>query len=87
MELRLVLCLIPFSFLLFSAAGVIMHIEKPFFGAFCAVFLGFITLAALNVLSPMTGVFVPISALTLLVCAVGGVPAAAVLFVLHAFLL
>lgn len=86
MDLHLVLCLTPFSFLLFSAAGLLTHAEKPFFGAFSEICLGVLSLVLLNVLSPFTSVYVPISALTLLVCTFGGVPAAAALFIVYAFI-
>lgn len=87
MELRLVLYLIPFSFLLFSAIGLFVHAEKPFFGSFSAIFLGLLSLVILNTAGTFTGVFVPISALTLFVCTVGGIPAAVLMFAAHAFLL
>lgn len=79
-----IICFIG-AFLLFSFIHYAAKKKKPFLRAFLSMLLGVGVLTALNLLSGLTGVYIPVTKLSLLVSTVGGVPGVAVLVLLTVF--
>ena len=73
------------AFLLFSFIHYAAKKKKPFLRAFLSILLGIGSLTLVDVLSGLTGVYVPITRLSLLVSALGGVPGTTILVLLSAF--
>lgn len=73
------------TFFLFSFIHYAAKKKKPFLRAFLSMLSGVAVLTALNLTSSLTGVYIPVTQLSLTVSAVGGVPGVAVLAMLTAF--
>ena len=72
-------------FLLFSFIHYASKKKKPFKRAFLSMLAGVVTLGAVNLLSSLTTVYIPVTELSLMVSAAGGVPGVALLVILSAF--
>ena len=72
-------------FLAFSFIHYAAKKKKPFKRALLSMLLGIGTLCAVDMLASLTGVFVPVTKLTLLTSMAGGVPGVALLVLLSAF--
>lgn len=72
-------------FLLFSFIHYASKKKKPFKRAFLSMLVGILTLAAVNLLSPLTTVYLPVTELSLTISAAGGIPGVALLVILSAF--
>lgn len=73
------------TFLLFSFIHYAAKKKKPFFRAFLSMLSGIAAMTLVNLFTALTGVFIPVTALSLTVCAVGGMPGAALLVLLSVF--
>ena len=69
-------------FLLFSFIHYAAKNKKPFKRAFLSMLFGLLALCAVNAVSTMTGVYLPVTRLTLLTSVAGGVPGVALLVLL-----
>jgi len=65
-----------------NAAGKANHPLKKAIGS---TFSGIAALAAVNIISPLTGVTVPISVITVLAAVIGGIPGVTLILSLNAF--
>ena len=72
-------------FLVFSFIHYAAKKKKPFKRAFLSMLIGILVLCVVNLLSGLTGVYVPVTKLTLLASMAGGVLGVAVLVLLSAF--
>ncbi len=72
-------------FLVFSFIHYAAKKKKPFKRAFISMLLGVVVLCAVDLLAGMTGVYIPVTKLTLLTSMAGGIPGVAVLVLLSAF--
>lgn len=68
-----------------SIMNVVGKSKHPVKKTLMGMVMGIISLAAVNLLSPMTNVALPISALSVLVSMVGGVPGVTLILTLNAF--
>ena len=73
------------TFLLFSFIHYAGKKKKPFLRAFLSMLLGIGALTAVNLLSGLTGVYIPVTKLSLMVSAVGGIPGTALMVMLSVF--
>ena len=73
------------TFLIFSFIHYAAKKKKPFRRAFLSMLIGVLTLCAVNLLSPLTTVYIPVTELSLTVSAAGGIPGVALLVLLSAF--
>ena len=73
------------AFLIFSFIHYAAKKKKPFKRALLSMLLGAGTLIAVNLFAGMTGVYIPVTKLTLLTSVVGGVPGVALLVLLSVF--
>ena len=71
-------------FLIFSFIHYAAKKKKPFKRAFLSMLSGILLLGAVNTASGLTGVYIPVTRLTLLVSAAGGVPGVTLLVLLTA---
>ena len=67
------------TFLLFSFIHYAAKNKKPFKRAFISMLIGSITLAAVDLFSGISGIYIPITSLSLIISTVGGVPGVAFL--------
>lgn len=79
------LSILVFVFLLFSFIHYAAKKKKPFKRALVSMLLGVLTLCAVDLLSGLTGVYLPVTKLTLLLSTVGGVPGVALMVLLSVF--
>lgn len=67
------------TILLFAFIHFLSKKKKPFKRAFISAMIGPLSLLLINVTSSLSGVYVPISELSLMTAAAGGIPGAALL--------
>ena len=72
-------------FLIFSFIHYAAKKKNPFLRAFLSMLIGVGVLTLVNLLSGLTGVYVPVTRLSLLTSLIGGVPGVAVLVMLTVF--
>ena len=72
-------------FLVFAFIHYAAKKKKPFRRAFVSMLSGIAVLCAVNLLAGMTGVYIPVTKLTLLASMAGGIPGVAALVLLSAF--
>lgn len=72
-------------YLVFSFIHYAAKKKKPFKRAFISIFAGILSLAIVDLLSGLTGVYVPITALSLFISAAGGIPGTALMVLLTIF--
>ena len=73
------------TFLIFSFIHYAAKKKKPFKRALLSMVLGVGTLIAVNLLAGMTGVYIPVTNLTLVASMAGGIPGVALLVLLSVF--
>ena len=73
------------TFLIFSFIHYAAKKKKPFKRAFLSMLIGVDVLCAVNLLAGFTGVYIPVTKLTLLTSMAGGIPGVALLVLLSAF--
>ena len=81
---EVIICIVG-TFLLFSFIHYAAKKKKPFLRAFLSMLLGVGALTLMNLLSGLTGVYIPVTKLSLLTSAVAGVPGVALLALLTVF--
>lgn len=86
MEQWLVWIVLGGGFLVFLIIEAFSREKKPFRKAFLTMLSGLAALAVVNLLSPYTGVGLPVSILTLCGSAVGGIPGVTLLLVMNMIL-
>lgn len=74
------------TFVLYSLIYVLRKKKKPCLRAFGTMGIGVLTLILVDITGVFTGVYLPISALSLSVSAVGGLPGIAAMLVIENFL-
>lgn len=72
-------------FLVFAFIHYAAKKKKPFRRAFVSMISGIAVLCAVNLLAGLTGVYIPVTKLTLLASMAGGIPGVAALVLLSAF--
>ena len=73
------------TFLIFSFIHYAAKKKKPFKRAFLSMLTGLLLLAAVDILSGVTGVYIPVTKLSLLISTVGGAPGVALMVLLTIF--
>lgn len=73
------------TFIIFAFIHFLSKNKRPFKRAMLSIFIGIATLLAINFTSGITGVYIPISLLSVLVSAIGGVPGVTLMLVLNLF--
>lgn len=73
------------TFLIFSFIHYASKKKKPFKRAFLSMAIGILTLCMVDAFSGMTGVYIPVTNLTLLTSMAGGIPGVALLVLLSVF--
>ena len=73
------------SFLLFLIIQIISKNKKPIKSTFLSLSIGIISLVAVNISSTFTGVYIPISTLTVCSSAIGGIPAVTLMLIINMF--
>lgn len=82
--LRLFICF-GMAFLLFSFINYACKKKKPFKRAFLSILCGVLVLVLVDALAGVSGVYIPVTAFTLSVAAIGGIPGVAGLVLLMLF--
>ena len=72
-------------FLVFSFIHYAAKKKKPFKRAFLSMLAGVLVLGIVNLLSPLTTVYIPVTELSLILSCAGGVPGVALMVILSAF--
>ena len=72
-------------FILFSFIHYAGKKKKPFLRAFLSMLLGVTSLTLIDLTSGLTGVYLPVTELSLTTAAVGGVPGTALMVLLSVF--
>ena len=70
------------TFIVFSFIHYASHSKKPFKRALFSILIGLLSLAAVDLLSSFTSVYIPITTLSVLTSAVGGLPGTALMVML-----
>lgn len=73
------------TFLAFSFIHYASKKKKPFKRALLSMLLGIAALCVVNALASLTGVYIPVTRMTLLTSVAGGIPGVALLVLLSAF--
>ncbi len=72
-------------FLAFSFIHYAAKKKKPFKRAFLSMLVGILVLGIVNLLSPLTTVYIPVTELSLILSSAGGIPGVALMVTLSAF--
>lgn len=83
MPLYLFAAVLAGTFVVFAFVHFISKKKYPFKRALLSMCLGAGTLAAIDLLSPFTGVYIPVSVLSVLTSVIGGVPGVTLLLFLN----
>ena len=70
------------TFIIFSFIHYASHSMKPFKRAILSILLGLFSLAAVNLLSPFTSVYIPVTTVSVLTSTLGGLPGTALMVML-----
>ncbi len=73
-------------FLLYLLVQIISKSKKPIKSTILTLSIGLISLFVVNITSSFTGVYIPLSTLTICSSAIGGIPAVTLLLVLNMFI-
>lgn len=73
------------TFIVFAIVHYAGKNKRPFKRAFISLCVGALTLLVVNLTSGITGVYIPISLLSILVSLIGGVPGVTLLLTLNLF--
>ena len=73
------------TFLIFSFIHYAAKKKKPFKRALLSMLIGLLTLGVVDLLSGFTGVYIPVTKLTLLTSVAGGIPGVALMVLLSVF--
>lgn len=83
MTLTIFFAVLLISFILFIIIQKISKNKRPVKRAFLSMLSGVITLILIDVISVFTGVYIPVSLLSLAVSAVGGIPGVTALLAIN----
>lgn len=81
----IVLIIIFSTFCFFAAVHLAGKSKRPFKRALFSMIIGILTLAAIDLSSGITNVYIPVSLLSVLVSLIGGVPGVTLLLGLNLF--
>lgn len=73
------------TLLLFTIVHYIAKCKHPLRRGVASMLIGAAALTAVNLLSPITGVYIPVSLLSIIVSVVGGVPGVTLIMALNLF--
>lgn len=73
------------AFVLFALLHYLSKNKRPFKRALLSMIFGLLTLAGVDLLSGLTNVYIPVSLLSILTAAIGGVPGVTLLLFLNLF--
>ena len=85
MNMPLLIGIIAIVILIYSIINAIGKANHPIKKSITGVLTGFAALIAVNLLTPLTSVSVPISVMSVLVAAIGGLPGVTLILSLNAF--
>lgn len=85
MNTTLLFCVICFFFIVYSLAEAKHGCHTPLWNAFCHMICGLLTLMILHIVSPYTGMIMPVSVLTVTAALIGGMPACVLMVFLNIF--
>lgn len=85
MNMLLLSVIILATVIVYSIANAVGKSKHPVKKTVMGMFMGIISLVSVNILSPLTNVALPISALSVLVSMIGGVPGVTLILMLNAF--
>lgn len=77
--------IIALVIVIYSVTNAISRAKNPIKKSITGVLAGFAALIVVNLLAPLTSVSVPISVMSVLIAAVGGVPGVTLILTLNAF--
>ena len=73
------------TFIVFAIIHKIGKNKRPFKRAFISLFTGVLALLAVNLSSIFTGVYLPVSLLSILISLIGGIPGVTLMLVLNLY--
>ncbi|MBQ2348460.1 MAG: pro-sigmaK processing inhibitor BofA family protein [Clostridia bacterium] len=85
MNLISLLCMICAVTLFYSLINAFAGVQSPVKKSIVSTFLGLASLILINIFSPITNVFIPISILSICAAAAGSVPGVILIALLNAF--
>lgn len=85
MDIKIILGTLFATTIIFAILYVAKDSEKPFKRSILSVFSGTIALVAVNIVGLFTGVYIPISTLSICVSTVGGIPGVTAMLVIDTF--
>jgi len=85
MDIKIILGIIMGTILFFAMLYASKRSKKPFKRAFTTVCTGLFSLAAVNIAGIFTGVYIPVSCLSVCASAVGGIPAVTAMLIIDTF--
>lgn len=86
MKVYMMFILVAVALVVFSIIFALQKKKKPFRRAFLTMLCGIITLILIDVTGVYTGVYLPLSAFSLCVSAIGGIPGIATMLIISNFL-
>ncbi len=85
MSMPILIGIIVLTVVIYTIVNACAKAEHPFRKSVFGIISGFFSLAAVNLLSSLTNVAIPVSSVSLLVSAIGGVPGVTLMLALNAF--
>lgn len=86
MELKIIACVIIGAIIFFAILYGIKKSKQPVKRAVSTVATGLIALTGVNLAGIFTGVYIPVSTLSICASAVGGIPAVTVMLIIDTFI-
>lgn len=86
MELKIIAGVIIGAIIFFAILYGIKKSKQPFKRAITTVATGLIALTGVNIAGIFTGVYIPVSTLSICASAVGGIPAVTVMLIIDTFI-
>ncbi len=86
MNIPLLIGIITAVIVIYSIINAISKSKHPIKKSITGVMTGFVALIVVNLLTPLTSVSVPISIMSVLVAAIGGLPGVTLILAFNAFL-
>ena len=86
MKVYMMFVLVSVAFVIFCVIFALQKNKNPFRRAFLTMLCGIITFILIDVTGVYTGVYLPLSAFSLCVSAIGGIPGVATMLIISNFL-
>ncbi len=86
MEIKLIATVLLAATIFFAILYGIKRSKQPFKRAVSSVLSGLIALAGVNIAGIFTGVYIPVSTLSICISAVGGIPAVSAMLIIDTFI-